>query len=285
MARSSLVPMLVVALVSVALYFPIMIAANWRAAVTAIDRGTNVNCNVPIECVFTLRSPVVPAPTQFAAGFREFMFPDRFELGVPYNALVTASATVIGLVLASLVGLIFAVLLVISRGFEQAMLPWLIASQTVPIVAIAPMLAVILGSNGVQGWVPKAIIAAYIAFFPIAIGVAKGLRSPDALSVDLMKTYNASSVQTYQKLRFPSSLPYLFTAFKVSMAAALIGAIVAEMSTVGSQGLGTMLAELSRTSRAEAPWIVMVGSAALGILLVALVGWTERLVSPWRREA
>jgi NitT/TauT family transport system permease protein len=69
------------------------------------------------------------------------------------------------------------------------------------------------------------------------------------------------------------------------MAAALIGAIVAEMSTVGSQGLGTMLAELSRTSRAEAPWIVMVGSAALGILLVALVGWTERLVSPWRREA
>jgi NitT/TauT family transport system permease protein len=284
MARSSLVPMLVVALIAVALYFPIMIAANWRAAVTAIERGTNVNCSAPIECVFTLRSPVVPAPAQFAAGFREFMFPDQFQLGVPYNAFVTASATVIGLVLAAAVGLGFAILLVISRGFEQAMLPWLIASQTVPIVAIAPMLAVILGSSGVQGWVPKAIIAAYIAFFPIAIGVAKGLRSPDALSVDLMKTYNASSVQTYQKLRFPSSLPYLFTAFKVSMAAALIGAIVAEMSTVGSQGLGTMLAELSRTSRAEAPWIVMVGSAALGILLVALVGWTERLVSPWRRE-
>jgi NitT/TauT family transport system permease protein len=159
----------------------------------------------------------------------------------------------------------------------------LIASQTVPIVAIAPMLAVVLGQYGVQGWVPKAIIAAYIAFFPIAIGVAKGLRSPDRLALDLMKTYNATDRQTYSKLRFPASIPYLFTAFKVSMAAALIGAIVGEMSTISFQGIGKMLAENARASDIVATWVIMFASALLGILLVTLVNVVERRVTPWKR--
>ncbi len=171
-----------------------------------------------------------------------------------------------------------------SRAFERSLLPWIVASQTVPIIAIAPMLVVVLGQYGVQGWLPKAIIAAYIAFFPIAIGVAKGLKSPDPLSLDLMKTYNANNWQTYLKLRFPASIPYLFTAFKVAMTAALIGAIVAEISTISFQGIGKMLAENSRASDVVAMWVIMLSSAVLGILLVALVNWLERLLTPWQRS-
>jgi NitT/TauT family transport system permease protein len=190
----------------------------------------------------------------------------------------------VGLGLAALVGLGFAVLLVASRAFEKAILPWLVASQTVPVVAIAPMLAVLLGQYGVQGWFPKAIIAAYIAFFPISIGVAKGLRSPDALALDLMKTYNASSLQTFSVLRFPASVPYLFTAFKVSAAAALVGSIVGEISTISEGGLGKMLAENSRASDVVGTWVIMLASSLLGILLVALVNRLEGWVTPWQRS-
>ena len=282
-AGGGLVPVLVVAVVLAALYVPLMVLANYGPAQRALSRGVVMPCGTALECTFHLRSPVVPSPAQLARGFANLFWPPLTETAVPYNALVTGLETVVGLALAAVVGLAFAVLLVASRAFEKAVLPWLVASQTVPIIAIAPMLAVILGAYGVAGWVPKAIIAAYIAFFPISIGVAKGLRSPESQQLDLMRSYNASAAQTFLKLRFPSSLPYLFTAFKVSMAAALIGSIVAETSVVSFAGLGKMLAENSRASDAVGLWVVMIGCALLGIGLVALVGRLERLVSPWRR--
>ena len=142
-----------------------------------------------------------------------------------------------------------AVALVASRAFERVTLPWLIASQTVPVIALAPMLAVVLGQYGVQGWLPKALIAAYIAFFPVAVGVAAGLRSPDPMQEDLLTTYRASGWQTFWTLRLPASVPFLFTSLKVAATAALIGSIVAEISTISFSGLGKMLAENSRASR------------------------------------
>ena len=225
---------------------------------------------------------MIPAPGQLIRGVQNLSWPPLSPTAIPYNAAFTAMETLVGLLLASLVGLFFAVGLVASRPFEKSLLPWLVASQTIPIIAIAPMLAVLLGQYGVQGWVPKAIIAAYIAFFPITIGVAKGLRSPEPLALDLMKTYNSTDLQTYAKLRFPASLPYLFTAFKVSMAAALIGSIIGEISTISFQGLGRMLSENSRASDVVALWVIMLASSLLGIFLVALVGWIEKVVSPWR---
>jgi NitT/TauT family transport system permease protein len=228
---------------------------------------------------------VLPSPQQLWNGFANLMFPLNSPNAIPINAAVTAFETVVGLLLAALVGFFFAIGMVASRAFERALLPWIVASQTVPIIAIAPMLVVLLGQYGVQGWLPKAIIAAYIAFFPITIGVAKGLKSPDPLALDLMKTYNANNWQTYLKLRFPASVPYLFTAFKVAMTAALIGAIVAEISTISFQGIGKMLAENSRASDVVAMWVIMLSSAVLGILLVALVNGLERLLTPWRRSS
>ncbi|PZA07911.1 MULTISPECIES: ABC transporter permease [unclassified Meiothermus] len=279
----NLVPMLVVALVIAALYYPLMLVANLPVAQRALDSGAALPCGSALECATQLRSPVLPSPQQLWKGFANLLFPLNSPNAIPLNAAVTTLETLVGLLLAAAVGFFFAIGLVASRAFERSLLPWIVASQTVPIIAIAPMLVVLLGQYGVQGWIPKAIIAAYIAFFPITIGVAKGLKSPDPLSLDLMKTYNASGWQTYLKLRFPASIPYLFTAFKVAMAAALIGAIVAEISTISFQGIGKMLAENSRASDVVATWVIMIASAALGILLVALVGWLERVVTPWKR--
>jgi len=275
--------MLAVALVILALYYPVMLMANVPAAQRALDSGAALPCKTATECATQLRSPVLPSPTQLWNGFSNLLFPLGSPNAIPINAGVTAFETLVGLLLAAVVGFFFAIGIVVSRAFERALLPWIVASQMVPVIAIAPMLIVVLGQYGVQGWVPKAIIAAYIAFFPISIGVAKGLRSPDPLSLDLMKTYNANNWQTYLKLRFPASVPYLFTAFKVSMAAALIGAIVAEISTISLRGIGKMLAENSRASDVVAMWVIMLSSAVLGILLVALVGWLERAVTPWQQ--
>ncbi len=276
-------PMLVVALIAIALYFPIMITLNAGQAQRLLDRGAELPCKSALECAWSLRSPLIPAPNQLLEDVPR-LYGNPFDpSSVPYNAFFTGTATILGLLLAAMVGLGLAVLLTSSRAFERTVLPWLVASQTVPIIAIAPMLAVVLGSNGVQGLLPKVLISAYIAFFPIAIGVAKGLKSPDPLQVDLMRTYHASSAQTFSKLRLPASVPFLFTAFKVAVTAALIGAIVAESATITDAGLGRMLSENSRASDARSLWLVMIGSAMLGIVLVTLVGWLERLVTPWRR--
>jgi NitT/TauT family transport system permease protein len=283
-ARANFLPIVVVALILAALYVPLMLLANVPAAQRSLESGAVLDCKTAWECAWDLRSPVVPAPNQLARGITTLSWPPFTPTAIPYNAFITGLETLVGLGLAALVGLGFAVLLVASRAFEKAILPWLVASQTVPVVAIAPMLAVLLGQYGVQGWFPKAIIAAYIAFFPISIGVAKGLRSPDALALDLMKTYNASSRQTFTFLRFPASVPYLFTAFKVSAAAALVGSIVGEISTISTGGLGKMLAENSRASDVVGTWVIMLASSLLGILLVALVNRLEGWVTPWQRN-
>ena len=281
---SNAVPMLVVALAAITLYFPTMIWLNASQAQKLLSRGAVLPCGDALSCAFNLRSPIIPAPNQLLEDIPRLYWPLTDPTTVPYNAFFTGLETLLGLLLGAIIGLGLAVLLTSSKAFERAVLPWLVASQTVPIIAIAPMLAVLLGANGVQGLLPKVLISAYIAFFPIAIGVAKGFRSPDPLQLDLMRTYNASSIQTFGQLRFPASVPFLFTAFKIAMAAALIGAIVAESSTITDAGLGRMLSENSRASDARGLWLVMIGSAMLGIALVSLVGVVERLVTPWQRE-
>lgn len=275
-------PMLVVAVVVLALYWPLMLWVNAGAARSILASGADLGCATPIACATQLRNPVLPAPGQFASGFKNLSTPLTAPASAPYNTLVTAGETLVGLGIAAVLGVVLALLLVVSRAFERSIMPWLIASQTVPIIALAPMLAVVLGQYGVQGWVPKAIIAAYIAFFPVSIGVARGLRSPDRLQLDLMHTYNASASHVFWKLRLPASLPFLFTSLKVAATGALIGAIVAEISTISFSGLGKMLAENSRASDTVALWVIMVYGAVLGIVLVAFMGLLERWVTPWR---
>ena len=127
------------------------------------------------------------------------------------------------------------------QTLDRSLMPWIIASQTVPILAIAPMIIVILASVGVTGLVPKALISMYLCFFPVTIGMVKGLRSPDPLQMDLMRTYNASRWQVFWKLRVPASIPFLFASLKVAVAISLVGAIVGELPTGAEGGLGSRM--------------------------------------------
>ena len=124
---------------------------------------------------------------------------------------------------------------------DMSVMPWAIASQTIPILAIAPMIIVVFNSVGLQGIFPKAIISAYLSFFPVVVGMVKGLRSPDQMHLDLLKTYNASSLEGFWKLRLPSSMPFLFASLKIGIAASLVGAIVGELPTGAVRGLGARL--------------------------------------------
>jgi len=277
--------MLAVAALALALWFPLTALVNYGPAKRALDRGAELECKTALACTYSLRSPVLPAPAQVVNGMVSMALPLTSKDAIGVNMLYTGLETLIGLALAGIVGMGVAILLALSRPFERSVLPWVVASQTVPIVALAPMLAVVLGRYGVSGLLPKAIIAAFIAFFPVAVGVAKGLRSPDPLALDLMRTYDATTPQVFAKLRLPTSLPYLFTAFKVAAAAALVGSMIAEIATVNFTGLGTMLLGRSYYGDIVGLWVIMIFSSLLGIALVSFIAALEQVVTPWRRAS
>jgi len=157
-------------------------------------------------------------------------------------------------------------------------MPWVITSQTIPILAIAPMIIVVLNAAGISGLLPKALISTYLSFFPVVVGMVKGLRSPDAAQLDLMHTYNASKSQTFWKLRWPSSMPYLFTSLKIAVAISLVGAIVGEMPTGAVAGLGARLLAGSYYGQTIQIWSALFMAAALAAVLVMLVGWAHAYV-------
>jgi NitT/TauT family transport system permease protein len=153
-------------------------------------------------------------------------------------------------------------------------LPWAIASQMVPIIALAPMLAVVMHAIGATPLMTKAVISAYLSFFPVVVGMVKGLRSPDAMQLDLLQTYAASGGQGFWKLRLPSSMPYFFTSVKVGIAASLVGAIVAELNQ--QAGLGARLLQGSYYGQTTQIWAALFLSAILAAVLVMLAGRIER---------
>jgi NitT/TauT family transport system permease protein len=158
-------------------------------------------------------------------------------------------------------------------------MPWIISSQTIPILAIAPIIIVVLGSIGITGLFPKAIISAYLCFFPVTISMVKGLTSPDPMQRDLMRTYSASLSQTFWKLRLPASLTYLFAGLKVAVAISLIGAIVGELPTGAQAGLGARLLAGSYYGQTIQIWAALFGAAILASTLVAAVSLAERVLN------
>ena len=156
-------------------------------------------------------------------------------------------------------------------------MPWAVASQTVPILAIAPMVIVVLASMGVTGLLPKAIISAWLSFFPVLVGTVKGLRSPDAMQLDQMRSWNASAAQVFWRLRLPSAMPYLFASLKVAIAAALVGAVVGELPAGASAGLGARLLSGSYYGQTVQIWAALFAAGLLAAALVALIGWAERV--------
>jgi NitT/TauT family transport system permease protein len=195
-------------------------------------------------------------------------------------AWFTGKEALAGFLLGGAIGFALAVLLSQSRLFERGILPYIVASQTVPILAIAPMVVVGLGSKGVAGWKAVAILAAYLTFFPVAINTLRGLHSVDQRAVELMDSYAASRWRVLWRLRVPSSVPYIFTALKISATASVIGAIIGEAPASIQNGLGGAIVNFNQYYSLEPTflWATNVICALLGIVFYLAVAGTERLV-------
>lgn len=195
-----------------------------------------------------------------------------------YHAGITLQSTLWGFVLGTAFGILGAVAIVYSRVMDLSLMPWAIISQTVPIVALAPMIIVLSSQLGIEGrGVPKAIISAYLCYFPVLVGMVKGLRSPGPSQLDLLKTYNASGLQAFLKLRLPSSVPYLFTSLKVGIAAALVGTIVGELPTGAISGLGARILIGDQFGTPLAIWAALMAAAILAGVLVTLLDLAQRV--------
>ena len=234
-----------------------------------------------------MERPVLPAPHQVAADFWSSLV--DWPLDSPRNLLfhvaVTAESTLWGFVLGSLLGLLLAVCIVHSRTLDRALLPWIVASQSVPVLAIAPIVLVILGSLGFAGVAPKAVIAMYLCFFPVTVAMVQGLRSPLRIETEMLYTYAASGWQALWLLRLPSSLPFLFPALRVGIAAGLVGAMVAELPTGAQAGLGARLLTGSYYGNTVQIWSALVMSALLGLVLTSVVAGLEHMALRQRRQA
>lgn len=222
--------------------------------------------------------PRLPAPHQVAVELYETTFEKKMSSprSLVFHAKRTLAATGLGFLLGTALGILLAVGIVHSRAMNASVMPWMIASQTIPILAIAPMIVVVLNSIGISGLIPKAIISTYLCFFPVAVGMVKGLRAPSAIQLDQMRTWNASAAQTFWKLRWPSSMPYLFASLKVGIAASLVGAIVAELPINQDGGLGARLLTGSYYGQTIQIWSALFMAAILAAILVGLVGLIQR---------
>lgn len=228
----------------------------------------------------------MPAPHQVARDFWSSLV--DWPLDSPRNLLfhvaVTAESTLWGFGLGTALGLVLAVCIVHSRTLDRALLPWIVASQTVPVLAIAPIVLVILGSLGLSGVAPKAVIAMYLCFFPVTVAMVQGLRSPQRIETEMMHTYAASRWQALWLLRLPAALPFLFPALRVGIAAGLVGAMVAELPTGAVAGLGARLLTGSYYGNTIQIWSALVMSAFLGLVLTTLVAAIEHLALRHRSQ-
>ncbi len=225
--------------------------------------------------------PTMPAPHQVAQNLWKHTFGVKLSSNrsLVYHAGVTLSSTLLGFLMGTLLGIIIAVGIVHVRALDKSFMPWIIASQTIPMLAVAPMIIVILAAVNVTGLLPKALISTYLSFFPVAVGMVKGLRSPEVMHIDLMRTYNASAWQTFWKLRAPASVPFFFTSIKVAVAASLVGAIVGELPTGAVAGIGSKLLAGSYYSQTIDVFAALIAGSIIAILLVVFVDVVGRFVN------
>ena len=258
-------------------------AAVLMNAPWARDQATRAGQDLPLPALIAATMvqdrPVLPAPHQVAKGLWDGIAGQKItsKRSLVWHSWVTLSATLAGFAIGALAGIALATAIVHSRVMELSVMPWAIASQTVPILAIAPMVIVVFASAGVTGLMPKAMISAWLSFFPVLVGMVKGLRTPDAMQMDLMRSWSASRAQTFWRLRLPSALPYLFASLKVAVAAALVGTIVGELPAGATAGLGARLLSGSYYGQTVQIWAALFAAAGLAAVLVAAIGAIERI--------
>ena len=275
-------PLVTTVLALIAIWYIATVAMNLSLVRGAFERSeTPYTTSELLAGTMDAERPLLPAPHQVLATFIDsvFGYPPLAPRSLIYHSLVTLSATALGFALGAAFGIVLALMIVHSRVLERSLLPWIICSQMVPILALAPIFIVVLGALGLQGLLPKAIISAYLCFFPVTIGMVKGFTSPDVLQLELMQTWSATPRQVLYKLRWPAAVPYLFASLKVAITISLIGAIVAELPTGGEAGIGARLLAGSYYGQTIQIWAALLASAVMASGLIGLVGATERLVA------
>jgi NitT/TauT family transport system permease protein len=231
-----------------------------------------------IPLTYVQNRPRLPSPHQVAVELYDTVIDKKItsKRSLVFHGWVTLSATLLGFVIGTVGGILLAVGIVYSRTMDKSVMPWAITSQTIPILALAPMIIVMLGAIGIQGLLPKSVISAYLSFFPVVVGMVKGLRSPDAMQLDLLRTYNASASQGFWKLRLPASIPYLFASLKIGISAALVGAIVGELPTGAKAGFGARMLVGDQYGNPLVTWAALFAAAITAAALVALLSLIER---------
>jgi NitT/TauT family transport system permease protein len=281
-SRERLLPVLTVVAVLVLLWYA---ATYFMNAPFQRDQNVRMNATVTqsefIAQTMAQPKPTMPAPHQVAQNLWKNVFTVKpwSKRSLVYHAGVTLSSTLLGFIMGTVLGIVIAVGIIHVRALERSFLPWIIASQTIPILAVAPMIIVVLAAVNVTGLLPKALISTYLSFFPVAVGMVKGLRSPDVTHLDLMRTYHATSSQTFWKLRVPASAPFFFASIKVAVAASLVGAIVGELPTGAVAGIGSKLLAGSYYSQTIDIWAALIAGSVVAALLVFAVDLVNRLVT------
>jgi NitT/TauT family transport system permease protein len=196
-----------------------------------------------------------------------------------------------GWLIGVLVGLLLALLMQRVRIAEAAILPWVVLSQTVPLIAIAPLVRrwgaqIKIGDLVWTSEHSVAVIAAYLAFFPVAVGMLRGLKSPDDTHLDLMRTYGVGWGQTLLRLRLPASVPYLLPALRLAAASAVIGTVVAEVSIGLRGGIGRLVIEYAQAAGGDPakPWAPIMGAIAIGLVAAGFVALFGLFLRPYRRS-
>ena len=226
-----------------------------------------------VQDTMSQKRPVLPPPHQVIIELWNSTVNKKItsKRSLIYHSGITLSSTLLGFIIGSLLGIVLAIAIVYSRTCDKTLMPWIITSQTIPILAIAPMIIVVLSAVGIQGLLPKAFISTYLSFFPVTISMVKGLRSPEVIELDMMKTWNANGIDTLLRLRLPSSIPFLFTGMKIGIAAALVGAIIGELPTGAVSGLGARMLQGSYYGQMVQIWSALIFASIIAALLVTFI--------------
>ena len=240
----------------------------------------NLSISEHIQKCWSLKKPKLPTPHQIVTEMVNTTFFKKVssKRSLVYHGWITLQATLAGFLLGTIFGILLALGIVHNKAMDLSVMPWVIASQTIPILAIAPMIIVVMNSVGVTGLLPKAIISMYLSFFPVVVGMVKGLRSPDQIQLDQMRTWSASSNQILWYLRFPSSLPFLFASLKVGVAASLVGAIVGELPSGAISGLGARMLAGTYYGQTIMIWSALFAAAFLAAFLVFTIDFLQKII-------
>jgi NitT/TauT family transport system permease protein len=287
--RASFIPVLSILLLLLAIWYAALIPMN-KVVADPFIASTDGSFSEKFRISGALERPVLPSAHQVFGELNKSVFGTPLTREVEgmrllnnrnllFHVWTTLSSTVLGFVFGAVLGILLAIGIVHVNALRMSLMPWIIASQTIPILAIAPIIIVGLGAIGIVGLVPKSIISAYLSFFPVTIGMVKGLTSPDMMQLDLMRTYNASRNETFWKLRLPASVPFLFASLKVAIAIALTGAIVGELPTGAQAGLGARLLTGSYYGQTVQIWAALFAAAIVAALLVYGIAAIQKLTN------